>query len=189
MKDFSRTYLQAALCGLNCLLCPMCVGGYCPGCGGGAGNQGCPRARCARDRGISDFCFRCGEYPCGHYAAAGDYDSFVPTRCLGADMERIRALGPEAYVAELEKKRAILDSMLAEWNDGRKKSLYCAAAYLLDLDSLRGTVERVSACVRGDTDLKERAARMAGALRAAAEARGISLKLNKGPKQKQGERT
>ena len=71
-------------------------------------------------------------------------------------MERIRALGPEAYVAEPEKKRAILDSLLAEWNDGRKKSLYCAAAYLLDLDSLRGTVERVSACVRGDTDLKQK---------------------------------
>ena len=182
MKGFSRAYPQAALCGLNCLLCPMCVGGYCPGCGGGAGNQGCPRARCARDRGISGF--RCGEYPCGHYAAAGDYDSFVPTRRMGADMERIRALGPEAYVAELEKKRAILDTLLAEWNDGRKKSLYCAAAYLLDLDSLRGTVEQVRACVRGETNLKERAAQMAAALQRAAEEGGISLKLRKKPKEK-----
>ena len=187
MKNFSRAYPQAALCGLNCLLCPMCVGGYCPGCGG-EGSQGCPRARCARDRGITDFCFRCGEYPCGRYAGSGDYDSFVPTRCMEADMERIRTMGPEAYVAELEKKRAILDELLAEWNDGRKKSLYCAAIYLLDLESLRGTVEQVGNCVSGDADRKERASRMAAALQEAAGARNISLKLRKKPKQRQGER-
>lgn len=34
MKDFYRTYPQVALCGLNCLLCPMNIGGWCPGCGG-----------------------------------------------------------------------------------------------------------------------------------------------------------
>ena len=34
MKGFTRTYTDFSLCGLACLLCPMQVGGYCPGCGG-----------------------------------------------------------------------------------------------------------------------------------------------------------
>ncbi len=38
MKDFTRTDLSFSLCGLNCGLCPMRLGGHCPGCGGGADN-------------------------------------------------------------------------------------------------------------------------------------------------------
>ena len=33
MKDFARDETRFSLCGLNCLLCPMRTGGYCPGCG------------------------------------------------------------------------------------------------------------------------------------------------------------
>ena len=35
MKGFSRKEPMFSLCGLNCALCAMHVGGYCPGCGGG----------------------------------------------------------------------------------------------------------------------------------------------------------
>lgn len=34
MKGFSRKCLDFSLCGLNCGLCTMKLGGYCPGCGG-----------------------------------------------------------------------------------------------------------------------------------------------------------
>ena len=37
MKGFSREETRFSLCGLYCLLCSMHLGGYCPGCGGGAG--------------------------------------------------------------------------------------------------------------------------------------------------------
>lgn len=179
MKDFDRVHPQAALCGLNCLLCPLNVGGYCPGCGGGTGNQGCPRARCARDIGITDFCFQCGQYPCALYDHSSDYDSFVPTGQMEEDMRRIQELGAEAYVRALEEKRVILDTLLAEWNDGRRKSLYCTAAYRLELDVLRTVTSQVQAAVPGDMPVRERAARMAAALQAAADTRGITLKLNK----------
>ena len=36
MKGFTRTETRFSLCGLNCGLCSMHLGGYCPGCGGGA---------------------------------------------------------------------------------------------------------------------------------------------------------
>lgn len=47
MKGFSRKEPMFSLCGLNCALCAMHVGGYCPGCGGGEGNQSCAFARCS----------------------------------------------------------------------------------------------------------------------------------------------
>ena len=34
MKDFIRADQLFSLCGLNCGLCTMRLGGYCPGCGG-----------------------------------------------------------------------------------------------------------------------------------------------------------
>lgn len=103
----------------------------------GEGNQSCPRARCARERNIGDFCYLCEQYPCELYEGMGDYDSFVPTRRRSADLDRVRELGPETYVRKLEEKRAILELLVGEWNDGRKKSFYTTAVYLLELDDLR----------------------------------------------------
>ena len=34
MKGFTRMETRFSLCGLNCDLCSMHLGGYCPGCGG-----------------------------------------------------------------------------------------------------------------------------------------------------------
>ena len=34
MKGFTRDETRFSLCGLNCALCSMRLGGYCPGCGG-----------------------------------------------------------------------------------------------------------------------------------------------------------
>ena len=184
MKDFYRTYPQVALCGLNCLLCPMNIGGWCPGCGGGEGNQSCPRARCARERNIGDFCYRCEQYPCELYEWMGDYDSFVPTRRRGADLDRVRELGPETYVRELEEKRAILELLVGEWNDGRKKSFYTTAVYLLELDDLRHAVQQVTSLSTKEMSEKERAACMTQALQKIAEQQGLVLKLNKKQKRR-----
>ena len=47
MKGFKRENRLLSLCGLNCGLCTMYLGKYCPGCGGGEGNQPCAMARCS----------------------------------------------------------------------------------------------------------------------------------------------
>ena len=39
MKGFTRGETRFSLCGLNCALCSMHLGGYCPGCGGGADDK------------------------------------------------------------------------------------------------------------------------------------------------------
>lgn len=72
MKVFERKNRYFSLCGLNCALCPMYVGGYCPSCGGGEGNQSCRIAKCSLEQGGIEFCFDCKKYPCEHYGERDD---------------------------------------------------------------------------------------------------------------------
>ena len=108
MKGFTRTETRFSLCGLNCALCSMHLGGYCPGCGGGAGNQSCTIARCSLEHGSVSFCWQCPEYPCSRYEGFDEGDSFVPHRNRQQDITLALGLGVEAYLAQLEEKRAIL---------------------------------------------------------------------------------
>lgn len=184
MKGFRRNHLQFSQCGLNCLLCPMGLGGYCPGCGGGEGNQSCAIARCAMEQGVGEFCGRCGRFPCERYGKMMEYDSFVPHSRMIQDLERAEELGLEVYITQLKERRAILDQLLAGYNDGRRKSFYCLAVYLLELDSLRRAFGEIQGAVPADGSVKEKAITAVGILKKAAEADGVTLKLNKKPKEK-----
>ena len=177
MKGFTREHTEFGLCGLNCLLCPMQVGGYCPGCGGGPGNQSCAIARCSLDRGGYSLCSECPAYPCARYNEFDGADSFVPHSRRAADLARAGVLGLGAYLAELRARRAILDKLLADYNDGRRKSFYCAAVYLLPLEDLQSAMALLMGQPEGP--VRERAAAAVYLLQEAADNRGICLKLNK----------
>lgn len=181
MKGFTREHTEFSLCGLACLLCPMQVGGYCPGCGGGAGNQSCAIARCSLEQGGPEFCSGCAAYPCARYDEFDAADSFVPHSRRAADLARAGEMGLDAWLAELRQKRSVLDELLADWNDGRRKSLYCAAAYLLEPEALRRVMEALAAQSElAAAPAKERAQAAASLLQTEADRAGISLKLNKG---------
>lgn len=183
MKGFSREELRFSLCGLNCALCSMHLGGYCPGCGGGPGNQSCAIAKCSLKHGGISFCPDCPEYPCTRYDGFDDADSFVPHRNRQQDIALARELGLDAYLALLEEKRSILDKLLAEYNDGRRKTLFNTAVYLLPLEDLRAAMTALSARPElAEQTPKERALAAVGLLQDAADRRGISLKLNRKPK-------
>lgn len=184
MKDFHRDQLQFSQCGLNCLLCPMSLGGYCPGCGGGEGNQSCAIARCAVEQGVGEFCSQCGRFPCERYEKMMEYDSFLPHSHILQDLERAEELGLEAYITQLKERRFILDRLLAGYNDGRRKSFYILAVYLLELDDLRRAFEEIQTSVPADKPVREKAITAVGILKKAAEADGVTLKLNKKPKEK-----
>ena len=176
MKGFVRAYPLFSLCGLNCMLCTMHIGGYCPGCGGGDGNQGCAIARCGMDHGV-EFCSDCGDYPCAKYEGIDRFDSFITHRNQKRDLDKVRRMGLDAYCAELDEKAAILQILLEEYNDGRKKTLFSAAVNLLELAALRpilGALARQSTA-----DMTEKAALAAKQLQAAAAEQGISLRLRK----------
>ena len=180
MKGFTREETRFSLCGLNCALCSMHLGGYCPGCGGGVGNQSCAIAKCSLEHGGVPFCWECPEYPCSRYEGFDDGDSFVPHRNRQQDIAQAREVGLEAYLAQLEEKQAILEKLLAHYNDGRRKTFFNTAVYLLPPEDLQS----VMAVLDGSPELEvqpiqERALAAVELLQKAADRRGISLKLNK----------
>jgi hypothetical protein len=183
MKGFARTETRFSLCGLGCALCSMHLGGYCPGCGGGAGNQSCAIARCSLEHGGVSFCWECPEYPCPRYEGFDDGDSFVPHRNRQQEIARARELGLEAYLTLLEEKRTILDELLAHYNDGRRKTLFNTAVYLLPLEDLKSVMASlVRRTELGEQPGKERALAAVELLQEAADRLCISLKLQKKPK-------
>lgn len=183
MKDFHRGQPWFSQCGLNCLLCPMNLGGYCPGCGGGEGNQSCAIARCAMEQGVEEFCSRCGQFPCERYGKMMRYDSFIPHSRMVQDLELAEELGLEVYITQLEERRSILDRLLASYNDGRRKGFYILAVYLLELDSLRRAYGKIQETVSEGAFIKERSMIAVEILKKAAEADGVTLKLKKKPKE------
>ena len=184
MKGFTRTETLFSLCGLNCALCSMHLGGYCPGCGGGAGNQSCPIAKCSLEHGGVPFCWECPEYPCPRYEGFDDGDSFVPHRNRQQDIAQAEEQGLDTYLAQLEEKRSILDELLAHYNDGRRKTLFNTAVYLLPLEDLRSVMASLGSQPElGEQPIKGRALAAVELLQEAADCRGIRLKLNKKPKE------
>ena len=178
MKDFHRDNPLFSLCGLNCRLCQMYVGRYCPGCGGENG-PACAIARCSWEHGDVPYCFRCAEYPCQRYARFDDFDTILPTRNRKGDIERAKRMGVAAYTAELCEKGEILQLLLDRYNDGRRKRLFLAAVYLLELADLRAVLPDLPGA---ETPEKERAAAAAKLLLAVAAERGVDLKPRKKPK-------
>lgn len=180
MKGFVRQDLDFSLCGLNCGLCPMRIDGYCPGCGGGPGNQSCKIARCAMQHGNPAYCFECADFPCAQLGLDSLYDAVITRRNQRADLACAAAIGPAAYGVEQREKREILRILLTQYNDGRCKTFFCVAVNLLPLPTLRAVLEALKSA-KGEGQ-KARASHAAGLLRKAGERMGIELKLRRKPK-------
>ena len=178
MDNFKRDNPLFSLCGLNCGLCTMRLGGHCPGCG--QGNRPCKVARCAMQRGV-EYCFECPDYPCEIYDHADEYDSFITHLNQKADMAKAQAIGIEAYTAEQAAKVKLLEALLADYNAGREKTLFSLAVNLLEVDEIEGVLEE-AARLDPDMPFKEKARFVSGRLRDIASAKGIELKLRKAPK-------
>ena len=180
MKGFTRAETRFSLCGLNCALCSMRQGGYCPGCGGGAGNQSCAIARCSIRHGGISFCWECPEYPCPRYDGFDGGDSFVPHRSRRQNIAQALEMGLDAYLTQLEEKHAILEVLLSFYNDGRRKTLFHTAVYLLPLEDLRMILAELSSLPEmAACSMLDRASAAAERLQKAANRRGISLKKGK----------
>ncbi len=177
MKGFKRENRLLSLCGLNCGLCTMKLGGHCGGCGNG--NQSCKIARCSLEHGGVEYCFQCPEYPCGKYQDIDKYDSFITHRNQRADLERARSMGLEEYNRVQEEKARILDYLLTTCNDGRRKSLFCTAVNLLELSDLNEAEGLLRDVEMSRASLKERGAYAAELLNGMAESKGVSLRLRR----------
>lgn len=185
MKNYQRQHPCFALCGLNCGLCPIHhMNNGCPGCGGGEGHQKCAIVTCSLQHGGVEYCFQCEQYPCEKYSSFAEYDSFLTHQTQSRDFERVREIGLDAYLDELREKVQILERLLAQYNDGRRKSFFCLAVNLLPLRDVRTVMEEIREQEADAMEMKEKSALAVRLFQAMAAERGVLLKLKKKPKEK-----
>lgn len=128
----------------------------------------------------AQYCFQCKEYPCDKYAHIDDFDSFITHRNRKSDMEKAKRLGIDAYNAEQAEKANILEVLLSNYNDGRKKTLFCVAVNLLELQDLQTVLKEIDCKPDMETlTFKEKSAFVAGLLQDAAVMKNIDLNLRK----------
>jgi hypothetical protein len=176
MEYKTRQYPQFAACGLNCGLCSRyyTVGSSrCPGCAGEGFSEvhpPCGILSCCQRKGL-EYCFDCDEFPCKKFDSWGDSDSFITHRNYLADMDKAKRIGIEAYKSELNEKIGILEMLLKNHDNGRRKGFYCLTVNLLDLEDIKTVMEKVD----NETDSKT----VVRLFEEMAERRGVSLKLRK----------
>lgn len=176
MKGFQRSNPLFSLCGLNCGLCSMHLGGHCGGCG--FGNQSCSLARCSLEHGAIEYCFQCAEYPCQKYEQIDEYDSFITHQRRKSDLQKAQQGGITAYNAEQESKAEMLVYLLEQYNDGRKKTLFCLAVNLLEVAELKAIIRQADAETLG-LPVKEKGAYISALFQQCADKNGIVLKLRR----------
>lgn len=142
MKNFVRSNQYLSLCGLNCKLCSMYLGGHCGGCGNG--NQSCTIAKCSMQQNKVEYCFECKNYPCTKYKGIDQYDSFITHKNQMKDLDKAKIIGMTAYNHEQLEKMEYLSVLLEKYNNGRRKTFYCVAVNLLDLDDLSELFQLIS---------------------------------------------
>lgn len=92
----------------------------------------------------------------------------------------MKEIGVEAYNSEQGQKLEILNYLLEHYNDGRRKSFFCLAVNLLDLEDLRTIqVHLVEEKQLENLTLKEKSALVVKQLQILANERDVLLKCNK----------
>ena len=171
-------------CGLNCGLCPRYYTdgpSRCPGCAGEgftSAHCGCGMLSCCQRKDI-EYCFLCEDYPCGKYDGVGSSDSFISHKNQFSDIEKAKRIGMDAYEAELNEKVSVLEDLLKCYDDGRKKSFFCTAVNLLDLQDIKTIMGQIDSEIEQDMSIKTKAAAAVRLFEEMAEKRDISLKLRK----------
>jgi hypothetical protein len=123
----------------------------CPGCGGVATGTyefvaHCGVNSCAKRHGGIEYCYLCEEYPCKkYYDSEKIKDSFITKQRQIIDFQKIKEIGLAAYQAELNEKVRILERLLADFDDGRRKNFFCLAVNLLELVDVKGVMVQLDA--------------------------------------------
>jgi hypothetical protein len=157
----------------------------CPGCGGVATGTyefvaHCGVNSCAKRHGGVEYCYLCEEYPCKkYYDSEKIKDSFITKLRQLADFQKVKEIGLAAYQAELKEKVSILERLLADFDDGRRKNFFCLAVNLLELADIKDVMAQLDAETKPDSAPKEKAAVAVLLLREMADRREIALELRK----------
>jgi hypothetical protein len=179
----------AGCCGLFCGLCPRYqsqAASRCVGCHLGDQRVYCSVNRCCVEKRGLFTCAECDESrTCDRLlrTVGQGVDSFVSHAPMLANLERIRAVGLDAYVSEQAERQSLVERLLARYNEGRSMTLFCTACALMEPPTVREAIDEVEQrLAEGEvdgTDIKARAKAMRAALQDRAARAGISLKLRR----------
>ena len=97
-------------------------------------------------------------------------------------MKKAKQVGMDAYKTELDSKIAILEELLRDYNDGRRKSFFCISVNHLALQDVQTVMAQLSTESVEDAPPKERATAAVRLFEDIAGRRDVSLKLRKNPK-------
>ncbi len=62
----------------------------------------------------------------------------------------IKEQGIEKFVGQQKKRIKLLETMIADFNDGRSRSFYCKSAALLDLTTLENSLDKAIQKIKAD---------------------------------------
>jgi len=96
-----------------------------------------------------------------------------------SDMEKARQMGMAAYAAELNRKIEILEDLIENYNDGRRKGFYGLAVNLLEFKDVEEIMANIKSDVTPQMTVKEKAAKVVALFQSIADEKGIYLKLQK----------
>jgi len=94
-------------------------------------------------------------------------------------MEKAKQIGMEAYATKLNEKIILLETLLKNYNDGRRKSFFCLAVNLLDVDDIKAVMTQAADEIGPETGQKELSATMVRLFEEMAKKRDVSLNLRK----------
>jgi hypothetical protein len=186
----------ASCCGLYCGLCPRFQSkapSRCLSCHLGEQHSYCSVYRCCVTKRGLFTCADCDEYPCERLlrvlGVEEGLDSFISHKPALPNLDRIREVGLEAYLEEQRERLLLVEQLLADYNEGRSMTFYCAACALMPPDLVRqamGELERMQPRLgrrpspnKDGSDLKAKAEAMRTAIQDLASQAGINLKLRK----------
>ena len=184
MECQHRKYPQFSACGLNCGLCPRYHTSGISKCSGCAGDgfltkhPKCGVLTCSQRKEI-EYCYQCDEFPCKKYDGADQTDSFISHLNQFKDLKKAKSIGIDAYAKELNEKISVLETLLTNYDDGRRKNFFCVALNLLEMQDVEKTMEQIEFEACPEQSIKERAVIAVRLIQAIADEQGVSLKLRK----------
>jgi hypothetical protein len=182
-----KSYVEIGVCGLSCRLCPAYhreTKSKCEGCKSeyrlGAP---CPFHTCGLKKRRIDFCGFCDENStCDRWKRFRErgkkYDSIVCYQRLEDNIAFIKKYGLEEFAKQQKTREKLLQAILAEFNEGRSKTLYCTAATVLEIEELESVLEKARTKSKG-LEIRAKSEVMHSLLNEIAEKKKYLLKLRK----------
>jgi len=141
---------------------------------------------CVTKRGLIT-CADCDEYPCERLlrvlGVEEGLDSFISHKPALPNLDRIREVGLERYLEEQRERRLLVERLLADYNEGRSMSFYCATCALMPSDLVRQAIDEMEGMLANKqvdgSNLKAKAKAMRAMIQNLAAQASIDLKLRK----------